>query len=130
LNFALECKRDDIAQLLIDAGVCVNPAEDEKFIPLHQALNCRIQTLKMFINHPKIDINVRSKDRFSGQTLLHEAGDRGNTNVVELLLAHPKIDTQITSCSGNTPLRSAQELGQWKVVALLKAHEESRLCNV
>jgi hypothetical protein len=67
---------------------------------------------------PNLNINWRS-DRRANLTALHQACRCGHLKVVELLLAHPKIDVNAFTWKNNTPLSEACHHGYWQVVQVL-----------
>jgi ankyrin repeat protein len=64
-------------------------------------------------------INPNQKAADSDRSPLYNAARKGNLRVVEMLLAHPRLDVNIKDCMGNTPLHSAARAGHIDVIRLL-----------
>ena len=60
---------------------------------------------------------MNTKDRW-GQTMLHVAAERGNTNIVRLLL-EKGADINITDDTGTTALMNASGSGRENIVEIL-----------
>ena len=76
------------------------------FIKHPGALPDRVSPLKMLDEDPKLDINTRDDD---GYTALHYAVIQGDAELVQQMLVHPDIKTDISNNDGQTPLDLAQE---------------------
>lgn len=102
---------------LLDAGSDVN-VRDEYGRPLFSFYGARVfdspELMRAFIDHG-LDVGMRD-----GQTLLHEAAERGNPDMVALFLAQG-LDVNVTSGSKETPLHRAAKGGHRDVVGLLIA---------
>ena len=56
----------------------------------------RVAEVKKILEHPELDIN--SKDpRLPNNTALHFAANNGHHQVVKILLAHPRIDVNVSA---------------------------------
>ena len=69
-------------------------------------------------NNPKVDVNWRN-EVWGGWAALHEASWKGIGAVVEMLLAHPDIDVNLRTDSGETPLFCACYHGRTRCVSAL-----------
>jgi ankyrin repeat protein len=69
---------------------------------------------------------INPNDMFTYQQMspLHHAAHKGNLQVVEMLLSHPKIDVNIEGYSNSTPLHSAARIGCEDVIKLLLVHKD------
>jgi len=72
--------------------------------------------VKLLINQPNIDINIKSKNEL---TSLLNTAERGHKEIIELLLKHPKIDINIQDIQGYTALLNAATYGYKEIVELL-----------
>ena len=68
-------------------------------------------------DNPGLDVNwVSGKDDW---TALHFAANRGDDDIVKMLLAHPDIDVNAADYRGRPPISLACEEGELSVVKLL-----------
>ncbi|KAJ3215099.1 hypothetical protein HDU67_000803 [Dinochytrium kinnereticum] len=72
---------------------------------------------------------VNAKDQLR-QTPLHRAAAKGNTAVLKLLLAAPKVEVDAEDRSGNTPLHLAVDMGNGEAaLALIQAGADVTILN-
>jgi ankyrin repeat protein len=69
-------------------------------------------------------INPNQKAAYSDRSPLYNAARKGNLRVVEMLLAHPRLDVNINDRMGNTPLHSAARAGHEDVIKCLLVHKD------
>ena len=69
-------------------------------------------------DHPEINVSWTNPDNYQW-TPLHAASRYGHVEVVKLLLAHPNINVNLKSSSGQTPLSKGCQCGQVSVVGVL-----------
>eukprot|EP00669_Euglena_mutabilis_P007569 TRINITY_DN2826_c0_g1_i1.p1 TRINITY_DN2826_c0_g1~~TRINITY_DN2826_c0_g1_i1.p1 ORF type:complete len:1128 (+),score=197.64 TRINITY_DN2826_c0_g1_i1:40-3423(+) len=76
---------------------------------------------KMLLQHPNADVNTRSRGY---QTALHLAAERGDAEIVEMLLEFRRdlVDVNAMDGNGSTPLHDACRAGHLAVVNRLLAH--------
>lgn len=58
----------------------------------------------------------------NGSTALMNACEHGHLKFVNILLAHPAIDVNITDCKNNTALNNAMEAGHKNIGVVLYKH--------
>ena len=71
-----------------------------------------------------LDLNARDAD---GLTALHHAILNAYAEVVEILLAHPKIKVNIRSNDGRTPAQLARDLGRFQLTKRIWEHPTAAL---
>ena len=83
-----------------------------------------IHALRMLKEDEHLDLNARDAD---GMTALHHAILNAYTEVVESLLAHPKIRVNIRSNDGRTPAQLARDMGRFQLTKRIWEHPTSKL---
>lgn len=97
----------EVAEVLLRHGADVNGLSFLSDTPLHiAAMNGHLRLMQVLIDH---GADVNSRDRKSGETPLHRTVGGRRLRAAELLLqagANPSIQDR----SGNTPIRTAEDL--------------------
>ena len=83
-----------------------------------------IHALWMLKEDEHLDLNARDTD---GMTALHHAILNAYTEVVEILLAHPKIRVNIRSNDGRTPAQLARDMGRFQLTKRIWEHPTAKL---
>ena len=98
LHFAIMTDNIAVVNLLLaKPGIDVNqPTRDVLYI---LTMTYKTNMMKLLLEKSNIDVNQSTTD---GRTPLYTAAEIGNTNALNLLLAHPLIDVNKTR-DGNTP---------------------------
>ncbi|KAI9801319.1 MAG: hypothetical protein M1833_002889 [Piccolia ochrophora] len=92
-----------IKKLLSHTAVDVNSVNKSSSAlpPLHKAVAwCNIESLKLLLVHPQIGVNNKSN---LGETAVHLAAKEGYISMVEALLEHPKILSEVENSDRVTP---------------------------
>jgi len=76
------------------------------------------EVLFLLRNHPDLNVNWANEHNFQ-QTALHTAAFYNHTEVVKVLLAHPRINVNQTNMSESTPLLDGCFKGNVSVVQVL-----------
>lgn len=91
-----------LRSLLSKPGINVNIQDLEgRRTALHYASSSEF--VQELLSVPDIDPNIQDVD---GNTALHVAVFRNNVDKVKLLLAHPRVQTDITNMDGDDPLQT------------------------
>ncbi|XP_029176002.1 ankyrin repeat domain-containing protein 27-like isoform X2 [Nylanderia fulva] len=108
LHVASATGRDEMVQLLLDAGANVNAmTKSEGRTPLHLAcLNDRVDAAKLLLNCGTCDLDVKDHN---GDTSLHLATVAGNVKLVGLLVRYG-ANTNARNAQNKSPLRQLEEL--------------------
>ena len=83
-----------------------------------------VRVLRMLKQDENLDLNARDAD---GMTALHHAILNAYTEVVESLLAHPKIRVNIRGNDGRTPAQLARDMGRFQLTKRIWEHPTSKL---
>ncbi|OXU22974.1 hypothetical protein TSAR_008555 [Trichomalopsis sarcophagae] len=100
LQAAFECRRYEIAKLLISAGCRINPNQSDKgSIPLMKAV--------YYENNELVEMLLERKANITSDntTVLHLAAERRLLNMLQLILSY-NVDVNAVNSSGNTALQS------------------------
>jgi ankyrin repeat protein len=112
-HVAIEHNHTDIMYLLAEYGAPVNQNK-LSIHPLHEAVYRNDKNMVNFL----FGCNVHPNHIIYGATPLHIAAVAGNTDMIQLLLAHkPYIDA--TNLDDSTPLNIAADYGHIDIVELL-----------
>ena len=122
-----------VTPVLIKSGADVNATlKSNGYTPLWKAIgkisknrDAAVEIIKLLLSKGA-DVNAPyiSKDaRYSGETPLMSASQKGSTDVVKLLLSNG-ADVDARTGAGKTALNYAQEKGHQEIVALLTGKEE------
>lgn len=107
--------KDDtlLVALLEDPSINVNKGIKHRSVtPLDKACSGgHLNAVIHLLNHPNIDVNRITDVRYTtemssfseGKAPLHRAVEKGNEEILEKLLAHPRINVNIHDSIGNTP---------------------------
>ena len=79
------------------------------------------QTLKLLLNHPKIDVNTAD---YYGDTALIKASSWGSVEVVRALLQCPLVDIDIKGWDNKTIVDAAKENGRENIVDMIEHRSE------
>lgn len=117
-TFKLLLERKD---LLVNKGALNNCT------PLMVAIdNGKIEMTELLLNHPDIDVNLYTTELRA--TALTKAVQKGNSHVVQKLLAHSHIDIWFKRRDGRDALAIAKENRDDQIIELLESHPHST-CN-
>ena len=83
-----------------------------------------VHVLWMLKEDENLNVNARDAD---GMTALHHAILNAYAEVVEILLAHPKIKVNIRSNDGRTPAQLARDLGRFQLTKRIWEHPTAAL---
>ena len=122
LGLAAFFKRPEVVDLLLERGADPAPPSrnPQAFTALHSAAASDAGARNMAIVRALVEAGARGNALSgSGTTPLHTAAFLGDTEVVELLLAHG-ADPGIDSKAGKTPIDLAREQGHPEVADLME----------
>jgi len=111
--------------LLQCEAINVNQRKPDGATALHMAIcNRHVQVVALLLGHTDVNVNELSRHyNFYGRTPLHIAAEKGNTDIIRLLLDHGRIDSRYKTTSGSTPLGTAFLHLRWDVFRILAEHE-------
>ncbi|KAF9972683.1 hypothetical protein BGZ73_004172 [Actinomortierella ambigua] len=90
-----------VSNTALATNIDVNVRDELGLTPLlHAVTNNNLQMVKLLLEHPKIDVNL--KDLESGWTPLHRALYQGHLRIALALLAHKDIDVAVEDKDGYT----------------------------
>ena len=132
LHWAIYGDYPEIVEFLLTIpDIDVNDKANTNIEPLRLAAQKSNTIFKLLLSAPEIDVNVTDEDGFS---ILWQAADEGDVEIVELLLASPNIDVNqgiITKDSSvpiptlnNSYIKSYHEIGQMFRAAGAKSDDE------
>ncbi|CAG2206764.1 unnamed protein product [Mytilus edulis] len=118
LHYAVEYKRSDIVQLLLNkTDIDPNKGNKNGETPLHfAARNGSHKIVQMLLERTDIDPNKGNKN---GETPLHFAARNGSHEIVQMLLERTDIDPNKGNKNGETPLHFAARNGSHRIVQML-----------
>jgi len=91
---------------------------------LHLAVSSgSLKVVSMVIKEIGSEVNALDDD----QTALVQALERGNFEMVQLILTHPDVDAGLVDTQGQTPLHLAVLLGRLDIATVLAARQDSQL---
>lgn len=124
LYYAVKSESINIIRKLLDfPGIDCNKATFKGCTPLYVAAHDGLsEIVKMMLETNNIDVNASLKS--SQETPLLVAVCYGRTDVVRLLLSHPAIKCNITTCDGRSAFYTAVERGNIKMVRLFLEKSE------
>lgn len=108
---------DDI-EGLVRGGADINARNEEGLTLLQMAVRDRMDDIAEKLLSFGADVNLKSLQ--NGYTALHYAADKGDEDLIDLLLAH-KADPNITGNRKQSPLHIAAEGGEEDIVKKLVA---------
>lgn len=108
---------DDI-EGLVRGGADINARNEEGLTLLQMAVRDRMDDIAEKLLSFGADVNLKSLQ--NGYTALHYAADKGDEDLVDLLLTH-KADPNITDKRKQSPLHIAAEGGEEEIVKKLVA---------
>ena len=115
-------KRDSIDNVLETLGFDMN----EQLFKASE--NGEVDKVRLFLDYSGLNINKGVTEE--GVNALLVASKNGHVNVVELLLARPEIDSNITTEDESTALHMASRNGHLGVVELLLGHKRINVNSV
>ncbi|KAK8839650.1 hypothetical protein M9Y10_032017 [Tritrichomonas musculus] len=81
--------------------------------PLHLAIKkSDIDSIKLLLNHPNIDVNLLNKENDCEKTPLFLAVEKGDREIVNLLLSHPKANANQESKIRNNAISFPNKYGK------------------
>ncbi|KAI4454573.1 myotrophin [Holotrichia oblita] len=101
----------DMTKKLIEIGLDVNKKDSCGNTPLHESILSENLKIVNVLLENKADLNCRNKSDFS---ILHLASCQGNINVIEYIIDVLKVDINVCTTSGLTPLHCAARNKQLK----------------
>ncbi|RPA89175.1 ankyrin, partial [Choiromyces venosus 120613-1] len=107
---------------LIDCGIDLEAKDIDELTPFGEAVaSTRLDIIKIFLDIPDVDVNSRC---FYSMTPLHLTlfmeKEKGHAEVLQLLLAHDRVEVDLADESSWTPLsRAAHSGAEWAVRLLL-----------
>lgn len=108
---------DDI-EPLVCGGADINTRNEEGLTLLQMAVRDRMEDIAQILIRLGADVNLKAHQ--NGYTALHFAADKGDEDLVDLLLAH-KADPNITDRRRQSPLHIAADGGEEEIVKKLVA---------
>lgn len=123
LMYASSNPRGDMVRRLLECGADVNAKNKAGMTPLMYACcHLHAETVRLLLKNGA-EVNAQAYD---GETALHEAvqsiespSEKANKNILRQLLAHG-ANPNLTTKSGDTPLKLAQSQERPNLVALLR----------
>lgn len=117
LHQAARYNRRKVAATLLDHGAVIDVrTREEKLTPLQIAARFKcVETLELLIERGANPSLTSS----NGSTALHLAARRGNDQIAELLLRHPKVDVNAKDLASMTPLHLACVSGNVAISKML-----------
>ncbi len=109
-----------MVELLLSLGANPNAEDDYEFTALKYAVFSGKPDVVRALVAKGANVNKASKKTNAGETALHAAIDRGNIEMVKVLL-DLKANPNARKADGTTPLKQAKNGDQDDVVKLLKA---------
>jgi ankyrin repeat protein len=102
---------DAVKTLLKSPFIDVNVRDPDGFTPLmHACSNGDIQTVRALLSQPsKVQPHLAAHN---GDTALIIAARKGHSDIIEVLLSHPKIEVNLCNSAGRSPLMIAALQGQ------------------
>jgi len=108
---------DDI-EPLVRGGADINARNDEGLTLLQMAVRDRMADIAQTLLRLGADVNLKAQQ--GGYTALHFAADKGDEDMVDLLIAY-KANPDITDSRKQSPLHIAAEGGEEEIVKKLVA---------
>ncbi|GAB0098527.1 Ankyrin repeat-containing domain [Sergentomyia squamirostris] len=116
LHCAVRANAVDCVKLFISHGADVNSTKPSGTNPIHLAADLGlVKCLKVLLNSPEVDPNIRLGSSVKESTALHLAADGGNAECVNLLLAKG-ADAKLKNHRGLTALHLAARTTSLKSV--------------
>lgn len=107
LHWAVERDNAGLVKYLLECEAQVDAKDNNGATALHKAvLKGNVTVIRYIIELGRAAMNLKTKDEAGGNAPMHEAAGAGQTEVVQLLLAH-KADPNIKNYQGKTPLMRA-----------------------
>jgi len=106
-----------LVQVFINAGIAIDTAcnQARNNALMEAASHGNEQVVQLLLDH---HANVNAKNQY-GCSPLYFAICNGQTNIIERLLSHEKIDLEIQNVSGTTPLIIAAKFGYYVIAEFL-----------
>lgn len=109
--------------LLLEHAVCLNDRTSTPDLILHST-SVRTDLVRRLLDHADFgNPNVHQR-RGNGRNLLHMLSKKGDCEVIEVLLAHKKVDVNAKDYMGYSPLILAAKNGHFEAVRLLLQRSE------
>ena len=116
LHIACQHNQDQVVECLLENNANRNVKDNDRFMPMHRASEAgSVECLKILLNQPGVDVNLKGKDQTSALTL---ACRTGHLQVVKLLVQHRAI-IDIYDLGKRTPLHWAMCYGYLSVASCL-----------
>ncbi|ROT82024.1 Ankyrin repeat and SOCS box protein 2 [Penaeus vannamei] len=121
LHEAAEEGREEVVEILVEAGADVNAKGSEGRTPLHEASSSGQEGVAEILTANGADLNAKTDD---GSTPLYLASLNGHVAVVETL-ARKGADLDEKKSEGFAPLHRAAQYGHVEVIKLLPPRERT-----
>ncbi|RAR09718.1 metal ion binding [Stemphylium lycopersici] len=109
--------------ILLEHAVCLNDRTSTPDLILHST-SVRTDLVRRLLDHADFgDPNVH-QSRGNRRNLLHMLSNKGDCEVIEVLLAHKKVDVNAKDYFGYSPLILAAKNGRFEAVGLLLQHPD------
>ncbi|KAF6038730.1 hypothetical protein EB796_002955 [Bugula neritina] len=116
-----ERKANGLVRLLLERGAKISIRDRQGLNALHYCcINQLTSLIDLFLC--SLDININSKCRQTGNTVLHFTAITGNEQIAEKLIKHTRrysLSVDVENWFGFTPLQLASSLHHSKIVSLL-----------
>ncbi|MFA5293580.1 MAG: ankyrin repeat domain-containing protein [Phycisphaerae bacterium] len=125
LEKAIKTDDIEIVKMFLDAGADVNIKNGNGRYPLEESLEYDVKDANIAMLLIDKGANINVSEWYSQKTPLHTAIERGNVELVRMLL-DKGADTNKKCINYGTPLNMAMQLGKLKIVAILNKHGNTR----
>eukprot|EP01083_Nonionella_stella_P265562 899463_1 len=128
LNSAAKNGNCEVVTVLLQSpNIDVNSQDSDGFTPLNSAVHCvsyasttrHVDTVRILLSEENVDVNQPCN--IMRKSPLHNAR---TGEVIELLLAHPKINVNMTDSDGKTRLNREARLGREYYIEMLLEHPQ------
>ncbi len=116
-----------VSYLVTSLGININSRNDHDSTPLREACAKGFEEIAAILLMAGADVNLSNLLRV---TPLIAAVEKGHSNILEMLLAHPLIDINLKAINGSTALDYARDNRDEECAELLQRHQRRSYCTL